>query len=208
MSYTISLDGFGAGPEQSLEKPMGLGAEDLHHWLRQTKCFAQMIGQEGGSAGVDNDFAEKGFENLGAWILGRNMFGPVRGDWPDREWKGWWGPNPPYHVPVFVLTHYPREPLVMEGGTTFYFVTEGIAAALAEARAAAQGKDIRVGGGAATIRQFLLGGHIDELHLAMSPLFLGKGEALFAGIDLPALGYGGVERVEGEHATHILIEKA
>ncbi len=208
MSYTISLDGFGAGPEQSLEKPMGLGAENLHNWLRQTKRFAQMIGQEGGSEGVDNDFVEKGFENIGAWILGRNMFGPIRGDWPDGEWKGWWGPNPPYHVPVFVLTHYPREPLVMDGGTTFYFVTEGIEAALAEAKRAAGDKDIRIGGGADTIRQFLLAGHVDELHLAVSPLFLGSGTHLFARIDLPALGYGTVQRIEGEHATHILVKKA
>ncbi len=207
MSYTISLDGFCAGPEQSLEKPMGLGAENLHNWLRQTRRFAQMIGQEGGAEGVDNDFAEKGFENLGAWILGRNMFGPIRGNWPDGEWKGWWGPNPPYHVPVFVLTHYSREPLVMEGGTTFYFVTEGIEAAVALAKEAANGKDIRIGGGADTIRQFLLGGYVDELHLAVSPLFLGKGESLFAGIDLPELGYSSVERVEGENATHILITK-
>ncbi|GAB3233701.1 dihydrofolate reductase [Algoriphagus aestuariicola] len=207
MSYTISLDGFGAGSEQSLEKPMGLGAENLHDWLRQTKRFAQMIGQEGGSTGVDHDFAEKGFENLGAWIMGRNMFGPIRGDWPDGDWKGWWGPNPPYHVPVFVLTHHEREPLVMEGGTTFYFVTEGIESALTQAKEVANGKDIRIGGGAETIRQFLQGGHIDELHLAVSPLFLGSGEHLFAGIDLPALGYRQVQRVEGEHATHILITK-
>ena len=207
MSYTISLDGFGAGPNQSLEKPMGLGAEKLHQWMLHTKRFGKMMGKEDGIEGIDNDFAEKGFENLGAWILGRNMFGPIRGDWPDGEWKGWWGPSPPYHVPVFVLTHYEREPLIMEGGTTFYFVTQGIEAALEAAKTAAKGKDIRIGGGADTIRQFLKGGYIDELHLAVSPLFLGSGEHLFAGIDMVSLGYRSVQRTEGEHATHLVITK-
>ncbi len=207
MSYTISLDGFGAGPNQSLEKPMGLGAEKLHQWMLHTKRFGKMMGKEDGIEGIDNDFAEKGFENLGAWILGRNMFGPIRGDWPDGEWKGWWGPSPPYHVPVFVLTHYEREPLIMEGGTTFYFVTQGIEAALEAAKTAAKGKDIRIGGGADTIRQSLKRGYIDELHLAVSPLFLGSGEHLFAGIDMVSLGYRSVQRTEGEHATHLVITK-
>ncbi|WP_343849692.1 dihydrofolate reductase family protein [Algoriphagus jejuensis] len=207
LSYTISLDGYGAGPEQSLEKPMGLGAEHLHDWLRETKVFGKMVGQELGSEGFDNDFVEKGFENLGAWIMGRNMFGPIRGDWPNGEWKGWWGPNPPYHVPVFVLTHFEREPLTMKGGTTFYFVTQGIEAALEQAKKAANGRDIRIGGGADTVRQFLKAGYIDELHLAVSPVFLGSGEHLFAGIDMVSLGYKTVQRTEGELATHLVITK-
>lgn len=207
MNYTISLDGFGAGPDQSLEKPMGAGAERLHQWMFSTQRMSKMLGMKEWTEGIDNDFVEKGFENLGVWIMGRNMFGPIRGDWPDGEWKGWWGPNPPYHVPVFVLTHFEREPVTMEGGTTFYFVTQGIDAALEAAKKAANGKDIRIGGGAATIRQFLQGGYIDEMHLAVSSLFLGSGEHLFAGIDMVSLGYRTVVRTEGELATHIVITK-
>jgi dihydrofolate reductase len=207
MNYTISLDGYGAGPDQSLETPMGKGAEELHQWMFSTRRMSKMLGKEEWAEGVDNDFVEKAFDNLGAWIMGRNMFGPIRGEWPDDSWKGWWGPNPPYHVPVFVLTHYEREPLVMEGGTTFYFVTKGIDAALDAAKKAAEGKDIRIGGGASTVRQFLKAGYIDELHLAVSPIFLGSGEHLFRDIDMISLGYNTVQRVDGELATHILISK-
>ena len=207
MNYTISLDGYGAGPDQTLETPMGKGAENLHKWMFSTRRMSKMLGKEEWTEGVDNDFVEKAFDNLGAWIMGRNMFGPIRGDWPDDEWKGWWGPNPPYHVPVFVLTHYEREPVTMEGGTTFYFVTQGIEVALEEAKKAANGKDVRIGGGASTVRQFLKAGYIDELHIAVSPLFLGSGENLFQDIDMVSLGYRTVERIEGELATHILITK-
>ncbi|PWT98204.1 MAG: deaminase [Bacteroidetes bacterium] len=206
LAFTVSLDGFGAGPNQSLDKPMGDGGEKLHGWLRTTKVFQEMVmGKKGGTEGVDNDFGEKSFENMGAWIMGRNMFGPIRGDWPNNDWKGWWGENPPYHVPVFVLTHHKREPIKMEGGTTFYFITDGIESALKKARDAANGKDIRIGGGVSTIRQYLQAGHIDELHLAYSPVFLGQGENLFTGIDLDKLGFNKIERVEGEKATHILL---
>jgi dihydrofolate reductase len=206
-SFTISMDGFGAGPEQSLESPMGLGGSDLHQWAMPTATFQRMFGNEGGTTGIDNDFAIRGFENLGAWILGRNMFGPIRGSWPDESWRGWWGEDPPYHVPVFVLTHYAREPLAMAGGTTFYFVTEGIEAALALARQAAGERDIRLGGGVATIRQYLQAGLIDELHLAVSPVLLGRGEALLAGLDLLALGYQITEHVPTEKATHIVLTR-
>jgi dihydrofolate reductase len=206
-SFSVSLDGFGAGPDQSLENPMGIGGMALHDWAFATKTFRTMFGKEDGETGVDEGFAAKGFENLGAWILGRNMFGPVRGPWPNEDWKGWWGDEPPYHVPVFVLTHYPRKPLEMAGGTTFFFVTDGIRAALDRARAAANGKDIRVGGGADTIRQYLDAGLMDEMHLAMSPVLLGKGESLYAGLDLPALGYEVAESRAGERATHIVVRR-
>ena len=206
-SFSVSLDGFGAGPEQSLENPMGAGGMVLHEWAFGTQTFKKMMGREGGSTGVDESFAARGFENVGAWILGRNMFGPVRGPWLDESWKGWWGDTPPYHVPVFVLTHHAREPLVMLGGTTFYFVTEGPEAALRRAIEAASGRDVRVGGGAATVRQYLRARLIDELHLAVSPKLLGRGENLFEGIDLPALGHQTAERVAGENATHVVIAK-
>jgi dihydrofolate reductase len=176
-------------------------------WAFPTRTFQRMFGGSDGTTGVDEDFAARGFANLGAWILGRNMFGPVRGPWPDDTWKGWWGEEPPYHVPVFVLTHHPREPLVMQGGTTFHFVSDGIHSALAQAKDAAQGKDVRIGGGPATIRQYLAAGLIDELHLAISPTLLGSGEALLAGIDLPALGYACTEHVASEHATHVVLTK-
>ena len=189
-AFTISLDGYGAGPRQSLDDPMGSGAEQLHEWFVPTRTFQQMQGAEGGASGIDEDFAARGFENLGAWIMGRNMFGPVRGPWPDDSWKGWWGDNPPYHVPVFVLTHHAREPLEMEGGTTFYFVTDGIESALAQAREAAGGRDIRIGGGVSALSgNICRPALIDEMHVAISPVLLGAGEHLFAGIDLPALGY-------------------
>jgi len=205
-AFSVSADGFGAGLDQSREQPLGRGGEQLHGWFIPTRTFQQnVMRREEGTTGVDNDFATRSFENLGAWILGRNMFGPVRGPWPDDSWKGWWGANPPYHVPVFVLTHHPRPSLEMEGGTVFHFVTDGIAAALEQARAAANGKDVRVGGGAATIRQYLLARLIDEMHLAISPVMLGDGEPLFAGLDLPALGYRVKEHVPSEAAMHLII---
>lgn len=205
--FTLSLDGYGAGVEQSLRQPLGVHGEELHGWMVQTRSFKKMFGQEGGDTGVDDDFVVRSFENVGAWILGRNMFGPIRGPWPDDAWKGWWGPNPPYHVPAFVLTHHPRESVVMEGGTTFHFVTGGIRAALQAARVAAGGKDVRVGGGVATIRQYLSEGLVDRLHLAISPVLLGAGEALFHGLDLRALGYACVQQVPTEKATHVILEK-
>ena len=207
-SFSISIDGYGAGPDQSLANPLGLGGQALHAWAFPTATFQRMFGKESGATGIDNDYAARGFENIGAWILGRNMFGPIRGPWPDGEWKGWWGANPPYHVPVFVLTHHRREPLAMEGGTVFHFVTDGIQAALERAREAAKGLDVRLGGGVAAIRQYLRAGLIDELHIAISPILLGSGENLFAGIDLVALGYRCLERAATENATHIVLEKA
>jgi dihydrofolate reductase len=206
-AYSISLDGYGAGPEQSLENPLGKGGEDLHRWFFHTPTFRAMTGREGGETGIDEDFAAGSFNNLGAWILGRNMFGPVRGPWPDDSWKGWWGDTPPYHVPVFVLTHHARPSIEMKGGTTFHFVTDGIDSALARAREAAGGKDVRVGGGVATIQQYLRRKLIDEMHLALSPVLLGSGENLFAGIDLTALGYGVVGRVCSQNATHVTVAK-
>lgn len=206
-NFTISLDGFGAGPNQTMKEPLGAGGEELHTWMFPTKRFRAMGGHTDGTEGVDNDMVEKAFENFGAWIMGRNMFGPIRGEWTDDEWKGWWGENPPYHVPVFVLTHHERKPVEMKGGTTFHFVTTGIKSALEEAKKAANEKDIRIGGGVSTIRQFLQAGYVDEIHLAISPLFLGSGEHLFSGIDMQALGYKNVERIEGEQATHITIKK-
>jgi dihydrofolate reductase len=206
-SFTVSLDGYGAGPGQDLAHPLGVGGEKLHAWAFGTRTFRQMFGQEGGSTGTDDAVAARGFANVGAWILGRNMFGPVRGPWPDEDWKGWWGEEPPYHVPVFVLTHHPRAPVAMKGGTVFHFVTDGIHAALDWARAAAAGKDVRIGGGVATIRQYLEAGLVDTAHLAISPVLLGSGEALFAGIDLRKLGYRCVEHVPTEAATHVVVAK-
>jgi dihydrofolate reductase len=206
-AFSVSLDGYGAGPDQSLENPLGVNGMKLHQWAFKTRTFKKMFGQDGGDTDTDDEFAARGFVNLGAWIMGRNMFGPIRGNWPDESWKGWWGSNPPYHVPVFVLTHHARAPLVMEGGTTFHFVTDGIQSALAQARDAAGGKDIRVGGGVSTVRQYLSAGLLDELHLAMAPVFLGAGENLFAGIDLPALGYACTDRVSTPAATHLTVTK-
>ena len=205
-AFTVSADGFGAGPDQGRDQPLGRGGEQLHQWFLPTRTFQRnVLRRDGGTTGIDNDFAARSFENLGAWIMGRNMFGPVRGPWPDYEWKGWWGANPPYHVPVFVLTHHARPPLEMEGGTVFHFVTEGIEAALDQARAAARGKDVRIGGGAATIRQYLQAGLLDEIHLAISPILLGQGEPLLEGIDLPALGYRVKEHVSTEAAMHLVV---
>lgn len=207
MSFSVSLDGYGAGPEQSFDNPLGVGGKGLHQWAFATRTFRTMFGQDGGSTGIDDRFAQRGFENVGAWILGRNMFGPVRGPWPDDSWKGWWGDNPPYHCDVFVLTHYPRASLTMAGGTVFHFVSDGIEAALKRAREAAGDRDVRVGGGVATIRQYLQARLIDEMHLAVSPVLLGRGEHLFAGLDLPELGYRPSEHVPTELATHIVLTK-
>jgi len=206
-SFSISLDGYGAGPNQSVESPLGVGGESLHKWVFETRTFKQMLGGDGGTTGIDNDFAARGFENIGAWILGRNMFGPIRGPWPDDTWRGWWGDNPPYHTDVFVLTHHPRASIPMAGGTTFHFVTDGIHAALDRARAAAGGKDVRLGGGVATIQQYARAGLIDEIHLAIAPVLLGSGEHLFSGLNLVELGYRCTEHVPSAAATHVVLGK-
>jgi dihydrofolate reductase len=206
-SFTISLDGYAAGPHQDLDNPLGVRGPELFEWFFSTRTWKQMHDLEGGSTGADDDWARRGMENVGAWILGRNMFGPVRGSWPDDSWKGWWGEEPPYHVPTFVLTHHPRPPLEMKGGTTFHFVTDGIDSALQRAKEAAMEKDVRIGGGAATIRQYVRARLIDELHLALRPILLGSGENLFAGLDLPALGYHCTEHVATEHAMHVVLRK-
>ena len=206
-SFSISIDGFGAGARQDLQNPLGVRGPEMFSWFFQTEVWNKMQGESGGGRGVDNQMAERAFENVGAWILGRNMFGPVRGPWPDESWKGWWGDEPPYHVPVFVLTHHARKPLAMQGGTTFHFITDGAESALKRAREAAAGKDVRIGGGVSTIRQYLVAGQIDEMHLAMSPVLMGEGEHLFAGINLQQLGFRVAQSVAGENATHILIEK-
>ncbi len=204
-AFSVSLDGFGAGPRQDLENPLGVRGLELHGWHFKTAVFQEMHGSGVGRQGVDNDFAAQSFQNVGAWILGRNMFGPIRGPWQDGSWKGWWGEEPPYHVPVFVLTHHARAPLAMKGGTTFYFVTEGAESALQQAQEAAKGQDVRIGGGVATIREYLQAGRIDEMHLAFSPVLLGEGENLFAGMNLPKLGFKPVQTVAGEEATHVLL---
>jgi dihydrofolate reductase len=206
-SFSISIDGYGAGPNQSVEEPLGVGGEALHDWIVPTKTFQQMSGNEGGTTGPNDEFTARGLKNIGAWILGRNMFGPVRGPWPDDSWKGWWGDTPPYHNQVFVLTNHPRESVSMDGGTTFHFVTDGIHAALESARQAADGKDIRLGGGVATIRQYLEAGLIDELHIAISPILLGSGEHLFANIDTVALGYKCTKQVAAAGAMHCVLTK-
>ena len=206
--FSISIDGSGSGPDQSLDDPMGKGGMALHSWFIGTKSFQTMIGKSGGSTdSVDESFASKGFQNIGAWILGRNMFGPVRGPWPDYDWQGWWGDEPPYHCPVYVLTNYPRPDLHLSD-TSFHFVTDGLEAAIQRAKAAAGGKDVRLGGGVATLRAGFLGKHIDEAHFAVSPVLLGHGEAVFAGLDLPALGYAVTRRVAGEGAEHIVIGRS
>ena len=207
--FSLSIDGFGAGPNQDLANPLGVGGMGLHGWVLPTRTFVRMHGDSSadGTTGIDNDFARRGFEGIGAWILGRNMFGPVRGAWPDDNWKGWWGDNPPYHTPVFVLTHHARPSIVMAGGTTFHFVTEGIHVALQRARQAAGGQDVRLGGGVATIRQYLNAGLLDELHLAISPVFLGSGESLLAGIDLLRLGFRCTDHVATPSATHLVLTK-
>jgi len=206
-SFSTSIDGFGAGPRQDLNNPIGVGGLELHTWFFDTEAFKKMHGQTGGAQGIDNDFAARSFENIGAWIIGRNMFGPVRGPWKDDSWKGWWGDNPPYQTPVFVLTHHARPALAMQGGTTFYFVTDGPESALSQAKEAAKGKDVRIGGGVSIIRHYLTAGLIDEIHFAISPVLLGEGEHLFSGINLPKLGFAPVKSVCGERAAHVLIRK-
>ena len=206
-SFGLSLDGYSAGPDQDLEHPLGVNGHDMMKWFLATDVWKQQHGLGAGETGVDNEIAKKGFVDMGAWILGRNMFGPIRGPWPDDEWKGWWGEEPPYHVPTFVLTHYAREPVMMKGGTEFRFVTGGIHEALEQAREAAGDRDIRLGGGASTVRQYLAERLIDELHIAVSPVLLGSGERLFEGIDMRALGYEAVEHVAGERAMHVIIKK-
>jgi dihydrofolate reductase len=206
-SFAISIDGYGAGPGQDLDHPLGVNGLELMEWAFHTRVWRRMHGEADGETGIDNEMAEIGFTGFGAWILGRNMFGPVRGPWPDDSWKGWWGEEPPYHTPVFVLTHHPRPTLRMAGGTEFRFVTEGIHSALEQARAAAAGGDVRVGGGVSTVRQYLRAGLIDELHLAIAPVLLGSGEHLLDGIDLRSLGYECVKSVAGERATHVFLRK-
>lgn len=206
--FTISLDGYGVGPNQDLSNPLGVGGTDLHQWLLPTRTFQRtLFGVDGGTTGIDDDFAARGFNNVGAWILGRNMFSPDRGPWLDMSWKGWWGDNPPYHVPTFILTHHAREPIEMEGGTTFHFVTGGIHEALDRARMAAKDKDVRIGGGANTIQQYLRAGLIDEMHFAISPVLLGGGARLFEGVDARALGYECVQCVASEKATHVVLRR-
>lgn len=206
-SFAISVDGYAAGPNQDINNPLGIGGTALHGWAFSTRTFQKMFGSDGGTTGVDDDLAARGFDNVGAWIMGRNMFGPLRGPWPDESWRGWWGDNPPYHTSVFVLTNHPRTSLTMEGGTTFHFVTDGIQAALRHAAEAANGRDIRIGGGAATIRQYLRAGLIDKMHIAISPVLLGSGEQIFSGIDLTQLGYECSESTATPNATHVMITK-
>jgi dihydrofolate reductase len=208
-AFSISVDGFGAGPRQDLQNPLGVRGIELHNWFFHTDIFKKMQGQSDGTKGIDHDAAAQSFENVGAWILGRNMFGPVRGPWTTEGdcWKGWWGDNPPYHTPVFVLTHHARSPLAMEGGTTFHFVTDGLDSALRQAKEAAKGKDVRIGGGVSVLRQYLIAGQIDEMHLAVSPVLLGEGEHLFSGINLPKLGFTPFRTVPGENATHVFMKK-
>ena len=205
--FGVSLDGYGAGPSQSLDNPLGVRGPQIMEWFFPTRVFQRMYGQAPGETGVDNTMAEEGFRNVGAWILGRNMFGPVRGPWPDESWKGWWGEEPPYHTPVFVLTHHARKPLEMKGGTTFHFVTAGVHAALEQAKQAAGSKDVRLGGGVATVREYLKARLIDELHLALRPVLMGSGEHLWQGLDLDALGYECHKTVAGERATHVFLRK-
>ena len=206
-SFALSIDGYGAGSRQDLHNPIGVRGLELMEWFFQTRAWRRMHGEEGGERGVDDSLAEQGFEGIGAWIIGRNMFGPVRGPWPDQSWKGWWGDEPPYHTPVFVLTHHPRPTLDMAGGTEFHFITEGIHAALEQARLAAGGRDVRVGGGVSTIRQYLQAGLIDELHLVMRPVLLGSGEPLLQDLDLRALGYECTKSIAGERATHLFLRR-
>jgi len=205
--FSLSLDGFGAGPRQDLQNPLGVGGPEMFDWFMHTRTWQKMQGQDGGETNVDDEVAAQAMSGLGAWILGRNMFGPVRGPWPDESWRGWWGEEPPYHTPVFVLTHYPRAPLRMKGATEFRFVTDGIHAALEQAKAAAGGRDVRLGGGVSTVRQYLQARLIDELHLAIRPILMGSGEALWQGIDLHALGYECAKSVAGERATHVFLRK-
>ncbi len=205
--FSLSVDGFGAGPDQSLENPLGKGGERMFGWFFGTRTFRAMLGKSGGSEGVDDDYGARSMDGFGAFVLGRNMFGPIRGPWPDDAWKGWWGDNPPYHAPTYILTHHPRDPVEMEGGTTFHFVTDGIEAALERAREAAAGKNVKIGGGVSTVRQYLRAGLVDEVHFAVSPVVLGRGEAMFPDLDLPALGFSVVDHATTEAATHIVLAR-
>jgi dihydrofolate reductase len=205
--FSLSLDGFGAGVGQSLDDPLGKRGKELHQWFFPTRTFRAMTGQPGGTQDVDDAYAARSMDGFGAFILGRNMFGPVRGAWPDESWQGWWGDEPPYHAPTFVLTHHPRAPIEMQGGTTFHFVTEGIEAALEQARAAAGTRDVKIAGGVSTVRQYLQAGLVDELHFAISPVVLGRGEAMFAGLDLPALGFRVTEHMATPLATHVVLAR-
>lgn len=206
-SFSISLDGYGAGPNQSRDNPLGVGADNLHDWVIATRTWRRMHGEKGGARGIDNDFMARGIDNIGAWIMGRNMFGPIRGPWPDDTWKGWWGDDPPFRVPVFVLTHYPRASITMEDGTTFHFVTDGIHAALKQAREAAGGKDVAIGGGVSTIQQYLREALVNEMHLAIAPILLGSGEHLWGDLDLRQLGYHCTEHVPTKSVTHVVLKK-
>ena len=206
-SFSMSIDGYAAGPNQDMNNPLGTGGIALHEWAFATRTFNKMFGSDGGTSGVDDDFAAQGFDNVGAWIMGRNMFGPFRGSWLDENWKGWWGDNPPYHTQVFILSNHPRASITMQGGTTFHFVTDGIHAALRRAKEAAGGRDVRLGGGAATVRQYLRAGLIDRMHIAISPVLLGSGEEIFAGIDVTQLGYHCSKHVATPSATHVVITK-
>ena len=206
--FGVSLDGFGAGPDQSLADPLGKRGPEMFPWFFHTRTFCSMVGKEGGSVGdIDDVFAAQSMAGFGAFILGRNMFGPVRGPWPDELWKGWWGENPPYHAPTFILTHFQRDPIVTEGGTTFHFVTGGIDEALERAKQAAGTKDVKIGGGVSTVRQYLQARLIDSLHIASASVLLGSGECLFSGLDLQTLGYTVTDRQASEYATHITLEK-
>jgi dihydrofolate reductase len=205
--FSVSVDGFGAGPEQTLDDPLGKRGHELHDWLVGTRMFRAMTGEPGGSEGVDDQFATRSMAGFGAFIMGRNMFGPIRGEWPDDEWRGWWGDNPPYHAPVIVLTHHPRDSIEMEGGNVFHFVTDGIEAALERAREAAGDMDVKVAGGVSTVRQYVMAGLVDEIHVAIAPVVLGRGEAMFAGIDLPALGFRVTEHQTTQHALHVVLTR-
>ena len=207
-NFSISIDGFGAGPDQDINNPLGIGGMDLHQWFFPTDAFQHMQGGKKGESGTDNDYATRGFKDVGAWIIGRNMFGPIRGDWPDDNWKGWWGTNPPYHCPVYVLTNHARESIGMEGGTTFHFVTKGIEAALDRAKRSANGKDVLLGGGVSTIRQYLTARLVDQMHIVISPIILGSGGRLFEGIDMIALGYKCIEHTLTQKAMHVILARA
>ena len=206
-AFALSIDGYGAGARQSLDHPLGVGGTALHEWMFATRSFQTMVGGDGGVRGIDDDYVARGFERVGAWILGRNMFGPLRGPWPDESWKGWWGDDPPFHGPVYVLTHHPRPAMTMAGSTTFHFVTDGVQAALRRATEAANGLDVRLGGGVATLRQYLRAGLVDELHLAIAPVLLGSGEPLFDGLDVLALGYRCTQHVATPAATHVVLAR-
>ena len=207
-AFTLSIDGFAAGSEQSLENPLGRGGQGLHRWMFPTRTFQRMVmGQPDGTTGPDDDIAARSLSNVGAWVMGRNMFTPSRGPWPDDGWRGWWGEEPVYHCPVFVLTHHARPPLEMKGGTTFHFVTGGIGEALDRAKKAAGDRDVRIGGGASTVRQYLQARLIDRMHLAISPMILGKGESLLGGLDLAALGYEVEEHTATGNAMHVTFAK-